>query len=74
MALAKSHQEKWVLWIHSSLLPKTPQMGNNGKGIQTTIIVAYKKELREEKNSVNIARWMYEVAIPFYKVSVQPIG
>ena len=49
-------------------------MGNNGKGIQTTIIVAYKKELREEKNSVNIARWMYEVAILFYKVSIQSIG
>ena len=54
VALAKRHQDKWVLWIYSSLLPKTPQMGNNGKGIQKTVIDAYKKELRKKEKNVLI--------------------
>ena len=48
--------------------PKTTQMGKSGKGVQTIINDAYKKELRE-KACVDIARWMYEVAIPFNAVN-----
>ena len=48
--------------------PKTTQMGKSGKGVQTIINDAYKKELRE-KACVDKARWMYEVAIPFNAVN-----
>ena len=59
--------------------PKSTQIGNSGKGVQT-INDAYKKELRE-KAHVDIARWMYEAAIPFnvvnydsFNVAIQSIG
>ena len=48
--------------------PKTTQMGKSGKGVQTIINDANKKELIE-KACVDIARWMYEVAIPFKDVN-----
>ena len=61
-------------------LPKTTQMGKSGKGVQTIINDSYNKELRE-KACVDIARWMYEAAIPFnvvnydsFKVAIQSIG
>ncbi|KAM3737671.1 hypothetical protein ACB098_09G074200 [Castanea mollissima] len=60
--------------------PKSAKMGKSGKGVQTTINDAYKKELRE-KACVDIARGMYEVAIPFnainydsFNATIQSIG
>ncbi|XP_065621278.1 uncharacterized protein LOC136064046 [Quercus suber] len=60
--------------------PKLAQMEKSGKGVQTTINDAYKKELRE-KAYVDIARWMYEAAISFnavnydsFNAAVQSIG
>ncbi|KAL4653643.1 hypothetical protein ACB092_01G319700 [Castanea dentata] len=47
---------------------RATKMGKSGKGVQTTINDAYKKELRE-KACVDIARWMYEAAIPFNAVN-----
>ena len=60
--------------------PKSAQMGKSGNGVQTKINDAYKKELRE-KACVDIARWMYEAAIPFnainydsFNAAIQSIG
>ncbi|KAM3754067.1 hypothetical protein ACB098_03G139600 [Castanea mollissima] len=60
--------------------PKSAKMGKSGKGVQTTINDAYKKELRE-KACVDIAKGMYEAAIPFnavnydsFNVAIQSIG
>ena len=60
--------------------PKTTHLEKSGKRVQTTINDAYKKELIE-KTCVDIARWMYDAAIPFnvvnydsFKAAVQSIG
>ncbi|KAL4638941.1 hypothetical protein ACB092_03G182200 [Castanea dentata] len=60
--------------------PKSAKMGKSGKGVQTTINDAYKKELRE-KACVDIAKGMYEAAIPFnavnydsFNAAIQSIG
>ena len=54
-------------------------MRKSEKGVQTTINVSYNKELRE-KACVDIARWIYEAAIPFnvvnygsFKAAIQSI-
>nr|XP_019703113.1 double-stranded RNA-binding protein 1 isoform X2 [Elaeis guineensis] len=54
--------------------------GNKEMGKQTTINDAYKKELRE-KACADLARWMYEAAIPFeamkldsFRVAIESIG
>lgn len=78
---SSSKKARQVGPIDAFLAPKiATQTGKGGKGKQTTINDAYKKELRE-KACTDIARWMYEAAIPFnvvnhdsFKVAIESIG